>query len=301
GHYKYNCPDRASTSGKGDNDKGKAPVNSFDVVDKSRNNEVDVFVTKRKKEKDNQDGNDPKKMKEETSKKHRRRKLGVQDFLISQGQGPYSILEDLSKRPANITYGQLLAMSSEKRRELRGGLNARRRKEVEVPVLEAEADPYAPQAEVLCNGISIHDVLVDGGAAVNVMTESVMNMLGLKIDRPSTLMLRSLNKGKTKPEGVISNVAISVMGVVCVVDFQVMKNGTVAYPMLLGRPWLRRVHARNYWNEGFMTLGRGRERVKINVIPRHHKAEPVDSSDETDDWTSSDYSSTSEVDTEDEE
>ncbi|KAH9318126.1 hypothetical protein KI387_019895, partial [Taxus chinensis] len=66
-------------------------------------------------------------------------------------------------------------------------------------------------------------------------------------------------------------------------------------------PWLRRVHARNYWNEGFMTLGRGRERVKINMIPRHHKAELVDSSDETDDWTSSDYSNTNEVDTEYEE
>ncbi|KAH9302391.1 hypothetical protein KI387_013974, partial [Taxus chinensis] len=57
---------RASTSGTRDNDKGKAPVNSFDVVHKSINNEVDVFVTKRKKEKDNQDGNDPKKMKGET-------------------------------------------------------------------------------------------------------------------------------------------------------------------------------------------------------------------------------------------
>ncbi|KAH9326928.1 hypothetical protein KI387_007106, partial [Taxus chinensis] len=66
---------RASTSGTKDNDKGKTPVNSFDVVDKSRNNEVDVFVTKRKKEKDNQDGNDPKKMKGETNKKHRRKKL----------------------------------------------------------------------------------------------------------------------------------------------------------------------------------------------------------------------------------
>ncbi|KAH9308045.1 hypothetical protein KI387_035956, partial [Taxus chinensis] len=66
GHYKYNCPDRASTSGIRDNDKGKAPVNSFDVVDKNINNEVDVFITKRKKEKDNQDGNDPKKMKGET-------------------------------------------------------------------------------------------------------------------------------------------------------------------------------------------------------------------------------------------
>lgn len=50
-----------------------------------------------------------------------------------------------------------------------------------------------------------------------------------------------------------------------------------------------------------MTLGRGRERVKINVIPQHHKTELVDSSEETDDQTSSDYSSTSEVDTEDEE
>ncbi|KAH9291083.1 hypothetical protein KI387_044654, partial [Taxus chinensis] len=88
----------------------------------------------------------------------------------------------------------------------------------------AEVDPYAPQDEVLCNSISIHDVLIDGGAAVNVMTKFVMNMLGLKINHPSTLMLRSLNKGKTKPEGFVSNVAISVMGVVCVVDFQVMKN-----------------------------------------------------------------------------
>ncbi|KAH9313425.1 hypothetical protein KI387_044059 [Taxus chinensis] len=50
-----------------------------------------------------------------------------------------------------------------------------------------------------------------------------------------------------------------------------------------------------------MTLGHGRERVKINVIPWYHKAEPVDSSDETNDWTSSNYSSTSEVDIEDEE
>ncbi|KAH9289328.1 hypothetical protein KI387_033445, partial [Taxus chinensis] len=81
----------------------------------------------------------------------------------------------------------------------------------------------------------------------------------------------------------------------------VMKNSTVAYLMLLGKPWLRIFHARNYWNEGFMTLGRGRERVKINMMPQHHKVEPMDSSDETDDWTSSDYSSTSKVDTEDEE
>ncbi|KAH9317056.1 hypothetical protein KI387_018825, partial [Taxus chinensis] len=51
----------------------------------------------------------------------------------------------------------------------------------------------------------------------------------------------------------------------------------------------------------FMTLGRGKERVNINVIPQHHKAKPMDSSDENNDWTSSDYSSSSELDIEDEE
>ncbi|KAH9303522.1 hypothetical protein KI387_043884, partial [Taxus chinensis] len=56
----------ASTSSTRDNDKGKSPVNSLDVVDKSINNEANVFVTNRKKEKDNQDGNDPKKMKGKT-------------------------------------------------------------------------------------------------------------------------------------------------------------------------------------------------------------------------------------------
>lgn len=100
-------------------------------------------------------------------------------------------------------------------------------------------DPCAPQAEVLFNGVSISNVLVDGGAVVNIMIISDINMLQLKINCESTLQSRSLNKGKTKSEGVVSNVAISIVGVTCLVDFQVMKDGAVAYPMPLGRPWSR--------------------------------------------------------------
>lgn len=55
---------------------------------------------------------------------------------------------------------------------------------------------------------------------MNIMTIYVMNMFRLKINYESTLQLRSLSKSKTKLEGVVSN---------------------VVYPMLLGRPWLRRM------------------------------------------------------------
>lgn len=57
-------------------------------------------------------------------------------------------------------------------------------------------DPYAPQAEVLCNGVSIPNVVVDGEVVVNIMTISAMNMLQLKSNCESTLQLRSLSKGK---------------------------------------------------------------------------------------------------------
>jgi len=58
-----------------------------------------------------------------------------------------------------------------------------------------------------------------------------------------------------KPKGVVLNVVIFIFGVTCLVYLQVMKDDLVAYPMLLGRPWLRRVHDPNYWNEGYVKIG----------------------------------------------
>jgi len=36
-----------------------------------------------------------------------------------------------------------------------------------------------------------------------------------------------------------------------------------AYPMILGRPWLTKSHARNYWGEGYMTIGVHPNRQKV--------------------------------------
>ncbi len=96
---------------------------------------------------------------------------------------------------------------------------------------------------------------MDGGAGVNVITIPVMRYLGLKIDRPASITLKMANKQVVRLEGVISNVAIIVMRVSTIVDFHVVLKADGAYSMILCRPWLTKSHTRNYWGEGYMTIG----------------------------------------------
>jgi hypothetical protein len=48
--------------------------------------------------------------------------------------------------------------------------------------------------DVQCNGLVLHEVLVDGGVGVNVMIILPTKYLGLKIDRPVLVTLKDANK-----------------------------------------------------------------------------------------------------------
>jgi len=144
---------------------------------------------------------------------------------------------------------------SSAQRELRKRLSTPKVPKVPTPLnaiaIERECDPII---DVQCNGSVLRGVLVDGGARVNVMTIPTMRYLGLKIDKPASVTLKMANKRVVRPERVISNVMIIVMRVSTIVDFHVVLEEDGAYPMILGRPWLTKLHARNYWGEGYMTI-----------------------------------------------
>jgi hypothetical protein len=197
-------------------------------------------------------------------KKNQRRRFGFQDFPISRDYGPYSVVKDVGSQKADITIGQLMAMVPSARRELRKGLSTPKVPKVPTPLngiaAERECDPII---DVQCNGSVLLEVLVDGGAGVNVMTIPAMRYLGLKIDRPASVTLKMANKRVVRPEGVISNVVIIVMKVSTIVDFHVVLEEYGAYPMILGRPWLTKSHVRNYWGEGYMTIGVHPNRQKV--------------------------------------
>ncbi len=77
----------------------------------------------------------------------------------------------------------------------------------------------------------------------------------MKIDRLASVTLKMANKWVVRPEEVISSVVITVMRVSTSVDFHVVLEEDGAYLMILGWPWLTKSHAKNYWGEGYMTIG----------------------------------------------
>jgi hypothetical protein len=95
------------------------------------------------------------------------------------------------------------------------------------------------------------------------MTIPAMRYVGLKVDRPTSVTLKSVNRCVVRPKGVINSVVIIIMKVSTIVDFHVVLEEDGAYLMILGRPWLTKSHARNYWGEGYMTIGIHFNRQKV--------------------------------------
>jgi len=88
--------------------------------------------------------------------------------------------------------------------------------------VEAKFDSCAPLVEVVCHGIPLKGILMDGGAGMNVLIVSTMETLGLQCDRQSKCSLRMVNKERVKPKKVITAVSILVLKVTTTLDFQVI-------------------------------------------------------------------------------
>jgi hypothetical protein len=55
------------------------------------------------------------------------------------------------------------------------------------------------------------------------------------------------NKKKVRLEGIVIPINILVLRITTTLDFQIIRNEIETYPMILGRLWLKKVHAWNYW------------------------------------------------------
>ena len=57
------------------------------------------------------------------------------------------------------------------------------------------------------------------------------------------------NHAKVKCLGIVANLQVKVFTVSCKVDNHVMLAGLGAYPLILGRPWLRKFKAIQNWGK----------------------------------------------------
>jgi hypothetical protein len=131
-------------------------------------------------------------------------------------------------------------------------------------------DPGHPTVTVQVGKTIIPRVLVDLGAAINIMTLETLQLLQLQDKvRETPTILELADRSTIKPEGVIEDLSISVESWNYPVDFTVLQPKTKlgGHPLILGRPWLATADAFISCRSGSMTISNGYETKQLTLYP----------------------------------
>ena len=122
-------------------------------------------------------------------------------------------------------------------------------------------DRHIPIISVKIRNQEIHEVLLDGGSGVNVITEAERCRLGLPEPTPAHFKLRMADSSLVQPTGLLHDVTISIHGISYTIILTVIscKDVNSAYTLLLGRPWLRAARVIHNWaNDHIQIMGNGK-------------------------------------------
>ncbi|RYA39549.1 hypothetical protein DD606_25765 [Enterobacter cloacae complex sp. GF14B] len=227
-------------------DKGKEKVTFLEPLEA-------MTVKRARREKATQ-SDDERSMRGETSKRpsRPRRKLGITDFQLGESSNPYDLTLDVAEQGPKITWPQLLHLAPKVSRQWSKMVSTKRSKtKVAGAISRCNMDDILPIVDVNIKGKRVGNTYIDGGAQICVMSEAMMLQLGLEVDRPSPCKAKMANNAKVKCVGVVSAVKIKAFNTKVEVDLFVMLTKGEGYPLILGRPWLISMKAKQDWALAF--------------------------------------------------
>jgi hypothetical protein len=126
-----------------------------------------------------------------------------------------------------------------------------------------------PNLTVQINGVEIPNVLVDLGAAINVITTETMHALGLRNLKHTPTVLELADRSTVKPVGKLEDVTISVDSWHYPIDFLVLhtQSSVGGHPLILGRPWLATADAYIGCRSGHMVISNGHNTKNLVLYP----------------------------------
>ena len=130
-------------------------------------------------------------------------------------------------------------------------------------------DPGNPTVTVQIGQTQIPNVLVDLGAAINVITMETVKKLGLTNLRPTPTILELADRSTIRPEGILDDLVISVDSWEYPADFLVLqpKSQLGGHALILVRPRLATVDAYISCRSGSMTIFDGMETKSLTLYP----------------------------------
>jgi len=134
--------------------------------------------------------------------------------------------------------------------------------------MEKHTDPGNPVVSIQIGDVLVSNVLIDLGAAINVMSKQTMDQIGLVHIRPTPIVLELADRSKIKMEGVLDDVVISLDSWKYPIDFIVLqpKNLVGGNPLILGQLWLATVDAYIRCCFGDMYISHG-DSIKVTLYP----------------------------------
>ncbi|CAM6104216.1 unnamed protein product [Calypogeia fissa] len=175
----------------------------------------------------------------------------------------YNIMQDIEKRLAEVTIGQLLRDNPKYRRQVMEAVKIRRRRGPPPTITDvrytAVEDWGAPEIDIEIDGCMITRVPVDGGSGVNVMMEQTAADLGYTEFEPTPKILRMANQEEVIPVGKLSQNVTRMGELEYQLNFVVIRLPIPStFQVLLGRPWLYKVGAIEDWKKKEFRIGSAR-------------------------------------------
>ena len=130
-------------------------------------------------------------------------------------------------------------------------------KDDQVPVIQVEC-------KVRKHWKPVNNVVIDGGAGVNIMAEHTRRNLGITDMKEAPFRVRMADQRVVQPLGLVENIQVKAGGAKFSVSFLVLDVGD-AYSMLLGRPWLKVAEALHDWTTNTITLKSKGKKVVLST------------------------------------
>lgn len=105
--------------------------------------------------------------------------------------------------------------------------------------------------QINIKGVKIKNVLLDGGSAVNLMSEKAYQQLGQIKIIPTPFNLLMVDQSSCHPLGYIPSLPMLISGIRYFIDCVVLRerDSSNRQPMLLGRPWLTQAKVKHNGDE----------------------------------------------------
>ena len=154
-----------------------------------------------------------------------------------------------------LTWPQLLHLSPKICRQWAKLVSTRKGKSKSINIVECiKEKDVLPILDACIEGKKISNIYVDGGAKMCVMSESMMHKLELEVDGPCNVRAKLAKNVSVRCVGVICKVKVGVCGIETLIKFYVIPAKGEGYPIILGRPWLIAMNARQDWEKGTLIL-----------------------------------------------